>query len=176
MSIKTNNGPMFWNGGAIWGTLDVLFGVVEFEDEFFLRGVECNIPKKCCQRLIFGAWMWEKGCGPLDAKSESSVASLLFSCKENPSGGLSPFCPYLAATPFPPSHTWPPLSSFPLGWLSSPPMAAPLHGFLLPLDLPPRSKDREEEEHVELKRERGSRRCSSPSLLEDFVGENPRYG
>jgi hypothetical protein len=34
---------MFWNGGAIWGTLDVLFGV----DEFFLRGgVECNIPKQ----------------------------------------------------------------------------------------------------------------------------------
>jgi hypothetical protein len=50
-------------------------------------------------------------------------------------------------------------------------MAAPLHGFLLPLDLPPRSKDREEEEHVELKRERGSRRCSSPSLLEDLLGE-----
>jgi hypothetical protein len=43
--IKTNNRPMFWNGGAIWGTLDVLFGVDEFEDEFFLRGVECNIPK-----------------------------------------------------------------------------------------------------------------------------------
>jgi hypothetical protein len=51
----------------------------------------------------------------------------------------------------------------------------PLHGFL-PLDLPTRSKDREEEEHVELKRERGSRRCSSLSLLEDFLGENPRYG
>jgi hypothetical protein len=50
-------------------------------------------------------------------------------------------------------------------------MEAPLHGFLLPLDLPPRSKDREEEEHVELKRERGSRRCSSPSLLEDFLGK-----
>jgi hypothetical protein len=26
--------------------LDVLFGVVEFEDEFFLRGVERNIPKQ----------------------------------------------------------------------------------------------------------------------------------
>jgi hypothetical protein len=51
----------------------------------------------------------------------------------------------------------------------------PLHVSLLPLD-PPRSKDREEEEHVELKRKRGSRRCSSPSLLEDFLGENPRYG
>jgi hypothetical protein len=50
-------------------------------------------------------------------------------------------------------------------------MEAPLHDFLLPLDLPPRSKDREEEEHVELKRERGSRRCSSPSFLEDFLEE-----
>jgi hypothetical protein len=29
----------------------------------------CNIPKKCCQRFIFGAWMWGKSCGPLDAKS-----------------------------------------------------------------------------------------------------------
>ena len=57
------------NGGAIWGTLDALFGVVEFEDEFFLRVVECNIPKKKVdQMLIFVAWMWEKGCGPLDAK------------------------------------------------------------------------------------------------------------
>ena len=35
------------NGGAIWGTLGVLLGVAEFEVEFFLRGVECNIPKKC---------------------------------------------------------------------------------------------------------------------------------
>jgi hypothetical protein len=34
---------------------------------------------------------------------------------------------------------------------------------------PPRSKDREEEEHVELKRKRGSRRCSSPSLLAEFL-------
>jgi hypothetical protein len=116
--------------------------------------------------------MWEKGCGPLDAKSESSVASLLFSRKENPSGGLFPLLPLLGRHPFPPlSHTWPPLSPFPLGWLSSPPMAAPLHGFLLPLDLPPRSKDREEEEHIELKGKRGSRRCSSPSLLAEFLGE-----
>jgi hypothetical protein len=36
---------------------------------------------------------------------------------------------------------------------------------------PSRSKDREEEEHVELKRKRGSRRCSTPSLLADFLGE-----
>jgi hypothetical protein len=49
-------------------------------------------------------------------------------------------------------------------------MAAILHCFL-PQDLPLRSKDREEEEHVELKRKRGSRRCSSPSLLAYFLGE-----
>jgi hypothetical protein len=62
--------------------------------------------------------------------------------------------------------------------LSSPWAAAlyPLNGFLLPLDLPTRNKDREEEEHIELKRDIGSRRCSFPSLLEDFLGENPRYG
>jgi hypothetical protein len=40
-----------------------------------------------------------------------------------------------------------------------------------PYIFPPRSKDREEEEHVELKRKRGSRRCSTPSLLADFLGE-----
>jgi hypothetical protein len=73
-----------------------------------------------------------------------------------------PFPPLLAATPL-----------FSLGW---PP---PLLPFQPPsiasssLDLPPspRNKDREEEEHVELKRKRGSRRCSTPSLLVDFLGE-----
>jgi hypothetical protein len=55
------------NGGAIWGTLDVLFGVVEFEDEFFLRGVECNIPKKILQKVDLlcvdvGKWLWAIGC------------------------------------------------------------------------------------------------------------------
>jgi hypothetical protein len=41
-------------------------------------------------------------------------------------------------------------------FLSSPFAAAlyPLHDFLLPLDLSPRSKDREEEEHIELKTNR----------------------
>jgi hypothetical protein len=39
------------------------------------------------------------------------------------------------------------------------------------LDLPLRNKDREEEEHVELNRKRGSRRCFTPSLLADFLGE-----
>jgi hypothetical protein len=65
-------------------------------------------------------------------------------------------------------------------WLPPPPSSSP------PLDSrplpsrpsrsPPRSKDREEEDHVELKKKRGSRRCSSPSFLAYFLGENPRYG
>jgi hypothetical protein len=69
--------------------------------------------------------------------------------------------------------------------LSTPLAAAPLPLPLLPLGsrplpssrLPPpsrslpRSKDREEEEYVELKRKRGSRRCSSPSLLAEFLRE-----
>jgi hypothetical protein len=147
------------NGGAIWGTLDVLFGVVEFEDEF-LRGVECNIPKKCCRRLIFGARMWEKGCGPLDAKSESSEASFLFSRKETLGPPLFPFLGR-----HPPSPTLGRPSPSPLLAAPSPPMAAalyPLHGFLLPLELTPSSKDREEEEQVGLKRKRGPWRCSIP--------------
>jgi hypothetical protein len=112
--------------------------------------------------------MWEKGCGPLDAKSESFVASFRFSRKETLVVALCPFCPFLP--PFPPTHTWPPL---PL----SPCLAAPLLPWQLlsiassSLDLAPRSKDREEEEHVELKRKRGSRKCSTPSLLADFLGE-----
>jgi hypothetical protein len=75
---------------------------------------------------------------------------------------------------------WPPLflppslgchPPFSLGW--SPPLL-PLQPPSIAsssLDIPPRSKDREEEEHVELKRKRGSRRCSTPSLLADFLGE-----
>jgi hypothetical protein len=46
--------------------------------------------------------------------------------------------------------------------LFTPPLGALTH---------PRSKDREEEEHVELKGKRGSRRCSSPYLLAEFLGE-----
>jgi hypothetical protein len=70
--------------------------------------------------------------------------------------------PPTAATPTPFSLGWPP----PLLPLQPPSIASSS------LDLlPPRSKDREEEEHVELKRKRGSRRCSTPSLLADFLGE-----
>jgi hypothetical protein len=130
----------------------------------------CNIPKKCCQRLIFGAWMWEKGCGPLDAKSESSVASFLFSRKETLVVALYPVCPFLAATPPFPTHTWPPLPLSPWAGRPSLPMVAALHCFLLPRSSPTQ-QDREEEEHVELKRKRGSRRCSTMSLLADFLGE-----
>jgi hypothetical protein len=84
------------------------------------------------------------------------------------------------ATPFLFSLSWPPPPFFPLAWppLPFPPwLAAPLLPLQLPsiasssLDLPLLSKDREEDEHVELKRKRGSMRCSTPSLLADFLGE-----
>jgi hypothetical protein len=105
----------------------------------------------------------------LDAKSESFVASFLFSLKETLVVALSPFCPFLAATPPSPPHTWPPLPLSP--WLTAPLLPwQPLSIASSSLDLPPRSKDREEE-HVELKSKRGSRRCSTPSLLADFLGE-----
>jgi hypothetical protein len=115
--------------------------------------------------------MWEKGGGPLDAKSESSVASLLFSRKENPSGGLFPLLPLLGRQPFPPLPHLAAPPSFPLGLdvLSS--RGSPSPRLPPPSRSPPRSKDREEEEHVELKGKRGSRRCSSPSLLAEFLGE-----
>jgi hypothetical protein len=55
-------------------------------------------------------------------------------------------------------------------------MAAPLHGFLLPLDLPLCSKDREEEEHVELKGKRGSKEMFFPISSCRISWGNPRYG
>jgi hypothetical protein len=59
--------------------------------------------------------------------------------------------------------SWPPTPPFPtLGRPSPFPFAVALHCFLLPLDLLPRSKDREEEEQDGLKRKRGSRRCFTP--------------
>jgi hypothetical protein len=30
---------------------------------------DCNIPKNVDQKLIFGAWMWENGCGTLEVRS-----------------------------------------------------------------------------------------------------------
>jgi hypothetical protein len=108
-------------------------------------------------------------CGPLDAKSESFVASFHFSCKETQVVAHSPFCPFLAATPRPPP---PGAAPPPFPGLAAPLVPwQPLSIASSSLDLLPRSKDREEEEHVELKRKRGSRRCSTPSLLADFLGE-----
>jgi hypothetical protein len=87
----------------------------------------CNIPKKRCQRLIFGAWMWEKGCSPFDAKLESSEASFLFSRKETLVATLPPFSPILGCHP---------LLFCPLAGRPSPPIAATLHCFLLPRSPP----------------------------------------
>jgi hypothetical protein len=92
----------------------------------------------------------------------------------------------------PQNPRWPPLFPYSLSWLPpplffslglaappfSPWLAAPLLPWRPPSitssssDLPLRSKDREVEEHVELKRKRGSRRCSTPSLLADFLMES----
>jgi hypothetical protein len=95
----------------------------------------------------------------LDAKSEVICGVVSFSHKTLGGNPLSL-----------PPLSWPPPPLSP--WLAapSPPIAAALHCFLLPRS-PPRSKDREEEEHIELKRKRGSRRCSTPSLLVDFLGK-----
>jgi hypothetical protein len=112
------------------------------------KGVECNIPKKCWPKVDFRCVDEGKGCGSLDAKSEViwGVVSFPFSLSWPP----PPFFPWLAA---------------PLLPLQPPSIASSS------LDLPLCSKDWEEEEHVELKRKRGSRRCSTPSLLADFIGE-----
>jgi hypothetical protein len=79
--------------------------------------------------------------------------------------------PLCAAPPLPPFSplAWPPLPFPP--WLAAPllPLQPPSIASSS-LDLPLRNKDREEEEHVELKRKRGSRRCSTPSLLADLLG------
>jgi hypothetical protein len=127
-------------------------------------GVSGGIPQETVDLLAFfplgRELKWESEFGPLISIRWMGAPPLSSPTLADPLS-LSPIC-----------------CTTPSLFLSSPRAVAlyPLHDFLLPLDLPPRSKDREEEEHVELKRERGSRRCSSPSLLEDFLGENPRYG
>jgi hypothetical protein len=85
---------------------------------------------------------------------------------------FSPFCPSVGAPPTagaPPHLAAPP--SFPLGLAVLSSHGSPSPRLPPPSRSPPRSKDREEEEHVELKGKRGSRRCSSPSLLAEFLGE-----
>jgi hypothetical protein len=84
---------------------------------------------------------------------------------------FSPFCPYLAATPSPslPHLIAPP--SFPLGLVVLSSHGSPSPRLSPPSRSPPHNKDREKEEHVELKGKTGSRRCSSSSLLAEFLGE-----
>jgi hypothetical protein len=60
---------------------------------------------------------------------------------------------------------------FPLGLAVLFSLGSPSPRLPTPSRSPPRSKDREEEEHVELKGKRGSRRCSSPSILAEILGE-----
>ena len=113
------------------------------------------LPKVDLRCVDVGKELWAVGC-----KVKRHLRRRFF-LPQNPSG-RPPIFPF----------SWPPTPPFPHPWPPLPlPLAATLHYFLLPLDLPPRSKDREEEEHVELKRKRGSRRCSTPSLLADFLGE-----
>jgi hypothetical protein len=70
-----------------------------------------------------------------------------------------------------PPPTLGPLPPFPLGLAVLSSHGSPCPRLPPPSRSPPRSKDREEEEHVELKGKRGSRRCSSPSLLVEFLRE-----
>ena len=63
------------------GYLGCFVGVVEFEDKFFLRGVECNIPKKCWPKVNLWCVDEVKGCGPLDAKIEVIWGVVSFSHK-----------------------------------------------------------------------------------------------
>jgi hypothetical protein len=86
-----------------------------------------------------------------------------------PNPSRPPLLPIVAAAPKPfhPFGRRPlPLPLLPLGSrpLPSPRLPPPSRS-------PPRSKDQEEEEHVVLKRKRGSRRYSSPSLLAEFLGQ-----
>jgi hypothetical protein len=127
-------------------------------------GVSGGIPQKIVDLLAFfplgsgaqrGEQVWAIDLDPVDG----SPPLLPNPSRPSPS-------PQLGCRCSPPSLALLPIGSRPLPspWLPPPSRS------------PPRSKDREEEEHVELKRKRGSRRCSSPFLLEDFLGENPRYG
>jgi hypothetical protein len=129
------------------------------------RRSHCNIPKKMLTKSWSLVRGWGKGLWAVGCKVRSHLRRR-FLLPQNPRWPpLFPFPPLLAATPF-----FPPWLAAPL-LLWQPPSIATSS-----LYLPLRSKDREEEEHVELKRKRGSWTCSSPSLLADFLGQNPRYG
>jgi hypothetical protein len=101
---------------------------------------------------------WGKGLWAVGCKVRRHLRRRFF-LPQNPSG-RPPFFPFLGRQP-----------PFPtLGRPSPLPFAATLHCFLLRLDLPTCSKDREEEEQDGLKRKRGSRRCSTPISCR-FLGE-----
>jgi hypothetical protein len=106
---------------------------------------------------IFSRWgrelRWESEFGPLISIRWMGAPPLL----PNPSRPLS--LPNCCSRPLPL-----PLLPICSRTLPSPPLPPPSRS-------PPRSKDREEEDHVELKWKRGSRRCSTPSLLAVFLGE-----
>jgi hypothetical protein len=128
-------------------------------------GVLGGIPQGSSRSFgIFSA-----GVGSSDGRACSALWSR--------SDGWEPFLPYPSRPPLLPIVAAPTLSTplaaaplpLPLLPLGSLPLPSPrLHP---PSRSPPRSKDREEEEHVGLKRKRGSRRRSSPSLLAEFLGE-----
>jgi hypothetical protein len=106
------------------------------------------------QKMLTKSWSsvrrWGKGLWAIGCKVRRHLRRCFF-LPQNPSG-RPPFFPFLGRQP-----------PFPtLGRPSPFPFAAALHCFLLSLDLPPCSKDREEEEQDGLKRKRGSRRCSTP--------------
>jgi hypothetical protein len=51
------------------GYLGCFAGSGRIRGRILFKGVECNIPKNVDQKLIFGALMWENGCGPLEVRS-----------------------------------------------------------------------------------------------------------
>jgi hypothetical protein len=116
--------------------------------------------------LIFDAWVWEKGCGPLDAKSESSEASFLFSRKET-IGGRAPFFPFLGRPSPPPFLAAP----------SPPHCSCPLSSPLLPppSKSPPRSRIEKGRRKMDWWGREDQGDVLSPPLLADFLGENPRW-
>jgi hypothetical protein len=178
--IKTNNGPLFcmvllygvpwmfcWSGqirgrilfkgGRVWypkfsqKKLNLFFSFLWYSVALGF-GVSGGIPQKTVDLLAFfplgsGAQRGERVWGiDLDQVDGSPLSS-----------------PTLAAPlSFSPIGLQPPPSSLALLPNGSHPLPSPC--LPPPSRSPPRSKDREEDEHVELKRKRGSRRCSSPSL------------
>jgi hypothetical protein len=139
--------------------LGVLLGVVEFEDEFFLRGVECNIPKKMLPKVYLrcvdvGKELWAVGC-----KVKRHLRHRFF-LPQNPSG-RPPYFPF----------SWPPTTLFPHPWPLLPlPLAATLHYFLLFLDLPHAARIEKRRSKMDWRGREDQRDVLPPSLA-DFLGE-----